>query len=74
MYCFFLRVLTDSESVKYAAQSHVLLTSAASTLDETWPVSSNGRNINFLLYLARFKIFWPMSEACDHNKTEEATY
>ena len=31
---------------------HVLLTSAASTLGETWSLSSNARNINFLLYLA----------------------
>ena len=51
----FLRVLSDSDSVKhffffyprYAAQSNVHLTSAASILIETWPLSNNARNINF---------------------------
>ena len=30
----------------------VIITSAASTLGETWLLSSHARNINFLLYLA----------------------
>ena len=48
----------DSESVKhfflhcprYAAQRHVLLTSAANILGETWSSSSDARKLNFLLY------------------------
>ena len=68
-------MLSDSESVKhfffffprYGAQSNVLLTSVASTLDEVRPLSSIARNINVFLYWALnlCKLFWPMSEACE---------
>ena len=69
-------MLSDSESVKhlfffcprYAAQSHVILTSAASTLGETWSLSSYARNINFFIVLGIVNLcqtFWPMSEACE---------
>ena len=60
----FLRlVLSDSESVKhfvflcprYAAQSNVLLTSATTTLSETWSLSSSARNIN-LLYMMKIHV------------------
>ena len=84
----FLRlVLSDSESVKhfvffcprYAAQSNVLLTSAATTLSETWSLSSNARTINFFIVLGSVnlcKIFWPMSKACEvaHSRYIKCKY
>ena len=68
-------MLSDSDSVKhFFSFTPGMLLKVMSTLPlllvfvETWSLSNNSRNINFLIVLSSVnlcKIFWSMSEACE---------